>query len=65
MAMSLAAARVNAELTQSQVCEALNVSKTTICSYEAYNTSPDMDMANRIANLYGCALDDIRWEKKK
>ena len=65
MAMSLAAARVNAELTQAQVCERLNISKTTICSYEAYKTSPDMNMANKIADLYGCELDDIKWEKEK
>lgn len=62
--MSLAAARVNAELSQNQVCEALNISKTTIVSYEKYTTFPDITMAKRLAKLYGCSLDDIRWEKK-
>ena len=65
MAMSLAAARVNAKLTQSQVCKALKMSKTTLSSYEAYNTSPDMDRANRLAALYGCELNDIKWSEEE
>lgn len=65
MAMSLAAARVNAKLTQSQVCEALNMSKTTLSSYEAYRTSPDMDRANQLATLYGCELNDIKWSEEE
>lgn len=64
MAMSLAAARVNADLNQSQVCKALNISKTTLVSYEAYKTFPDMDKAKKLAKLYGCSLDDIRWTKE-
>lgn len=63
MAMSLAAARVNAKLTQSQVCEALNMSKTTLSSYEAYRTSPDMERAEQLAALYGCELSDIKWKE--
>ena len=64
MAMSLAAARVNAEMSQSQVCKALKISKNTIVNYEAYKTFPDMQRATQLAKLYGCSLDDIRWEKK-
>ena len=63
MAMSLAAARVNAKLTQSQVCEALNMSKTTLSNYESYKTSPDMDRAKQLADLYGCDLSDIKWSE--
>lgn len=64
MAISLAAARVNAGLKQSDVCKALNIGKNTIVSYEAYNTSPDMDRAKQLADLYGCELADIRWTKE-
>lgn len=64
MAISLAAARVNAELTQDDVCKALNISKSTLVSYEAYNTSPDIGRANQLAELYGCEVSDIRWTKK-
>ena len=61
--MSLAAARVNAKLTQSQVCETLNMSKTTLSNYESYKTSPDMDRAKQLADLYGCDLSDIKWSE--
>lgn len=64
MKMSLAAARVNAELTQSQVCKVLKIGKNTLCSYEAYNTKPDIDKAQELASLYGCELDDIKWSKE-
>ena len=64
MAISLASARVNAELTQADVCKALKISKTTLVSYEAYKTSPDMDRANQLAELYGCKVTDIRWTKE-
>lgn len=62
--MSLAAARVNAELTQDEVCKELKIGKNTLSSYEAYRTSPDMDRANQMAKLYGCELSDIRWTKE-
>lgn len=64
MAISLAAARVNAELTQDDVCKALKIGKNTLSSYEAYNTSPTIDRAKQMAELYGCELSDIRWEKE-
>lgn len=64
MAMSLAAARVNAELTQDEVCKSLKIGKNTIVSYEAYNTFPSMERAKKLAELYGCELDDIRWTKQ-
>ena len=64
MAISLASARVNADLTQAEVCKALKIGKTTLVNYEAYKTFPDMDRAVQIAELYGCGLDDIRWTKE-
>lgn len=64
MAISLAAARVNANLTQIEVCKALKLSKTTLVSYEAYKTFPDIDRATQLAELYGLSLGDIRWTGK-
>lgn len=64
MAISLASARVNANLTQSEVCDALKIGKTTLVNYEAYKTFPDMERATKIAELYGCSLNDIRWTKE-
>ena len=61
MAISLKAARVNAGLTQSFVCDALNISKTTITNYELYRTKPDIETAKKLAELYGMTVDDIIW----
>jgi transcriptional regulator with XRE-family HTH domain len=63
MAMILAAARVNARLTQEEVCKALGMHKNTLASYEAYKTKPDIDRAKQLAALYGCELDDIKWSE--
>lgn len=61
MAISLAAARVNAKMTQAQVCEILGISKNTLVNYESYKTSPDIAKANQLAELYKCDMNDIRW----
>ena len=64
MAISLAAARVNANLTQAEVCAALKIGKTTLVNYESYKTYPDMDRAMKLAELYGCTLGDIKWDNE-
>lgn len=64
MAISLAAARVNADLTQAEVCKALKIGKTTLVKYEAYKTFPDIDRATQLAELYGCSLNDIKWTRE-
>ena len=61
MAIHLNAARVNANLTQSQVCEKLNISKTTLVSYEKYRSIPDIEIAKKLAKLYGMHVDNIIW----
>ena len=65
MAMNLAAARVNANLTRSQVCEALEIGENTLANYELYKTKPNIDRAIQLANLYGCELDDIKWSNEE
>ena len=59
MAIHLKAARVNANLTQKEVAEKLGVSKQTIVNYELYRTSPDIEMAKKLAKLYNLSLEDI------
>ena len=59
MALHLKAARVNAGLTQAAAAEALEISRNTLISYEAYKTKPDIEMAKKIAYLYGLTVDDI------
>ena len=62
--ISLAAARVNAELTQKDVCKALNITPQTIVNWEKGITSPTAENAQRLADLYGLDLDDIIFCRK-
>lgn len=59
MAITLKAARVNAEFTQEKAADALGISKQTLANYESYKTKPDIDVAIRIAKLYKMTVDDI------
>ena len=59
MAITLKAARVNAGLTQREAAKKLKISKGTIASYENYKTKPDIEMAGKIADLYGTTVDSI------
>lgn len=59
--ISLAAARVNAELTQKQASKALNISKSTLVSYEKGRTIPDVKMGEKIAKLYNVSVDNVKF----
>lgn len=59
MAITLKAARVNANFTQKEAAKRLKISKTTLASYEMYRTIPGIDMAQKMAALYGREVDDI------
>ncbi len=61
MAIQLKAARVNSNLTQREVADILNVSKNAIVNYEAYRNKPSVDIAQKLAELYGMKVDDIIW----
>lgn len=59
--ISMAAARKNAGLTQKQVCDKLNISKTTLVNYEKGRTIPDCKIAGELAKLYNIPLDNIKF----
>ena len=59
MAITLKAARVNVNLTQKEAAKRLGISKGTLASYEAYKTIPSIEMAKKIADLYGLPVDGI------
>lgn len=61
MAISLKAARVNANLTQDDVAKTLSISKNTIINYEKYTSKPSVERAKELAELYGMSVDDIIW----
>lgn len=57
--ISLAAARVNAGMTQEDVSKALKVSKNTIVSWEKGATEPTISRVRELSELYNIPLDNI------
>lgn len=57
--ISLAAARVNAGLTQEDVAKKLHISKQTICNWERGKGEPSIGQAKDLARLYRMNLDYI------
>lgn len=59
--ISLAAARVNAGMTQDEVISVLKVSKNTLVNWEQQRTEPTVGQADELCRLYGLKHDQIRW----
>lgn len=57
--ISLAAARVNAEMTQDEIARKLHVGKQTIVSWEKGETEPKVSQALLLSKIYGIPLDNI------
>lgn len=57
--ISLAAARVNAKLTQEDVAKHLNVSKNTVVAWEKGTTEPKISQSRQLSELYKMPLDYI------
>lgn len=57
--ISLAAARVNAEMTQLEVAKAMQVDRSTVIRWEKSEKIPNYDECEKLANLYGIPLDCI------
>lgn len=57
--ISLAAARTNANMTQSQLASNLGVHESTIKNWENGKTSPRSDQLKKISDLTGVPMDYI------
>jgi len=64
MKIQLKAARVNANLTQDDVAKTLKIAKNSIVNYESYTSVPSVELAQKLANLYGMKVDDIIWSSE-
>ena len=64
MAITLKAARVNAEMTQAEAAKALGISKNTLLNYEKYKTIPDIEKSKQMAKVYGCTVNDLIFFKQ-
>lgn len=63
--ISLAAARVNAGLTQDDTCRSMRVSKNTVVNWESGKSEPTITQARALADLYGIPLDCIIFVPKQ
>ena len=59
--ISMAAARVNAGLTQKQLAVACGVSEATVVKWENGATVPRVDMLPVLEEAYGIPIDYIRF----
>lgn len=57
--MKMSIARRRAGLLQRQAAEALGVSLSTVGMWESGKNNPRANMLPKIANLYGCTVDDL------
>ena len=57
--ISLAAARVNAGMSQEQLCKVLRVSKTTLCNWEKGYKEPTYNAVRRVSELSGIPMEYI------
>lgn len=57
--ISLAAARVNANMTQEEAAKAMNVSKSTIVNWEKGRNSPKYSQMVRLCEIYQMPMDYI------
>lgn len=64
MEVTLKAARVNADMTLADAARSLKINRNTLSNYEKYKTKPDIEMSKRIADLYGCSVNDIIFFRK-
>lgn len=59
--MSLAAARVNAKLTQKELADKVGVSESTIVAWESGRRYPNVRMLGKIEQALGMSLNFIRF----
>lgn len=57
--ISLAAARVNAGMTQDEIAKKMHVGKQTVVNWEKGNTEPKMSQARELSAIYNIPLDNI------
>lgn len=57
--ISLAAARVNAGLTQEEVAKKMRISKNTVVNWEKGISEPTITQGRELSELYNMPLDNI------
>jgi len=55
----IAKKRKEAELTQVQVAELVNLSTEGYARYERGDSSPDIELLGKLATIFNCAIDEL------
>lgn len=63
--LTFAAARKNVGLTQEDACREIGISKATLSYYESGTREPTFSTLCKMADVYGCSLDDFRRDKNE
>ena len=63
--ISMAAARVNAGMTQDEASKALHVTKQTLVNWEKGATQPKVEQAERMSELYKIPYQNIIFLQSK
>lgn len=64
MKVTYEAARINAGLTQEQARKKIGCAKSTLMNWEKYRTDVPITAARKMADVYGCTLDDFLLPEK-
>jgi len=57
--ISLAAARVNAGMTQDDVAQKMHVGKQTVVNWEKGKTEPTVSQGQKLSNLFKIPMDNL------
>lgn len=63
MKITIEAARVNVKMTQKESAAALGIARNTYANYENGKSKPDVEMARKIADLFGRTMDEIKFNQ--
>jgi AbrB family looped-hinge helix DNA binding protein len=56
---NILATRQSANMTQERLAEAVGVSRQTVAKWESGETSPDLEHAAALAEVFGCTIDAL------
>lgn len=62
--ISLESARVNAEMTQAEIANIMNVDRSTIRRWERGEKIPNYDESKKLSEVYEIPLDNIFFGKR-
>ena len=62
-AKNLKLLRIKADLSQSELADILGVTQSAVTNWERGNTQPSVDRLPKLAEVFGCTIDELYGEK--